>query len=191
MNYMAQGETTMTTTQGTSPTLTAGRWAVEPAHSSIGFTVRHLGLSKVRGQFNTFTGSVEIADDILASSVSASVDLSSIDTNNPDRDGHLRSTDFFGVDDHPQMTFTSTSITTSTLSGDLTLNGITKPVSFDLEFHGVAVDGYGMTRAGFSAAGRILRSDYGIDFNMPVGLDGMLIGDKIDIELEVQAVPVA
>ena len=179
----------MTSTQETTPTLTSGMWEIETAHSSVGFAVRHLGLSKVRGQFNAFTGEVSIVDDVLASSVTASVDLSSIDTNNPDRDNHLRSTDFFGVENNPKMIFTSTGVTTSTLAGDLTLNGITKPVVFDLEFHGVAVDGYGMTRAGFSAAGRILRSDYGIDFNMPVGLDGMLIGDKIDIELEVQAVP--
>lgn len=181
----------MTATQDTIPTLTTGRWTVEPAHSSVGFAVRHLGLSKVRGQFNAFVGTVEIVDDLHASSVTASVDLSSIDTNNPDRDGHLQSTDFFGVENNPQMTFTSMSVTDSTLAGDLTLNGITKPVSFDLEFHGVAVDGYGTTRAGFSAAGKILRSDYGIDFNMPVGLDGMLIGDKIEIELEIQAVPAA
>jgi polyisoprenoid-binding protein YceI len=178
----------MSITEAT-PSLTTGEWTIEPAHSSVGFTVRHLGLSKVRGQFNSFSGSVTIADDQLASSVTTSVDLSSIDTNNADRDGHLQSTDFFGVEDHPKMSFVSTAVSESTLTGDLTLNGITKPVGFDLEFHGVAVDGYGMTRAGFSAAGKIQRSDYGIDFNMPVGLDGMLIGDKIEIELEIQAVP--
>jgi polyisoprenoid-binding protein YceI len=181
----------MTSTQATMPTLTKGEWAIEPVHSSVGFTVRHLGLSKVRGQFNAFTGAVEIADDLFSSSVTASVDLSSIDTNNPDRDGHLKSTDFFGIENNPQMTFSSTRITESTLAGDLTLNGITKPVTFDLEFHGVAVDGYGTTRAGFSATGKILRSAFGIDFNMPVGLDGMLIGDKIEVELEIQAVPAA
>lgn len=174
----------------TAPTLTTGQWAIEPAHSSVGFAVRHLGLSKVRGQFNVFTGDVVIAEDQLASSVSATVELSSIDTNNADRDGHLQSTDFFGVEDHPQMTFTSTSVDGSLLAGELTLNGVVRPVSFDLEFHGVAVDGYGATRAGFSASGEIKRSDYGINFNMPVGLDGMLIGDKIEIELEIQAVPV-
>lgn len=179
----------MSTTE-IAPTLTAGRWTIEPAHSSVGFAVRHLGLSKVRGQFNVFAGDVEIAEDQFASSVSATVELSSIDTNNADRDGHLQSTDFFGVENNPQMTFTSTSVDGSTLKGDLTLNGMTRPISFDLEFHGVAVDGYGATRAGFSATGEIKRSDYGIDFNMPVGLDGMLIGDKIEIELEIQAVPV-
>ncbi len=172
-----------------SPTLTEGTWNIEPAHSSVGFTVRHLGLSKVRGQFNEFSGALEISADRLASSVQAVVELSSIDTNNADRDGHLQSTDFFGVENNPQMTFTSTSVTESSLTGDLSINGTSKEVTFDLEFHGVAVDGYGVTRAGFSATGEILRSDFGISFNMPIGLDGMLINDKISIELEIQAVP--
>lgn len=172
-----------------SDALTPGSWTIEPAHSSVGFTVRHLGLSKVRGQFNSFSGTLDIGDDAAASSVSAVVELSSIDTNNADRDGHLQSTDFFGVENNPQMTFTSTSVTADSLSGDITINGVTKPVTFDLEFHGVAVDGYDVTRAGFSAAGSISRSDFGIDFNMPIGLDGMLISDKVQIELEIQAVP--
>ena len=173
----------------TTPTLTAGTWNIEPAHSSVGFTVRHLGLSKVRGQFNAFSGEVTIADDQTASSVSATVELASIDTNNADRDGHLQSTDFFGVESNPQMTFVSTGVSQSSLTGDLTINGITKSVTFDLEFHGVAVDGYETTRAGFSAEGEILRSDFGIAFNMPIGLDGMLISDKVNIELEIQATP--
>ena len=173
----------------TAPTLTAGTWTVEPMHSEVGFSVRHLGLSKVRGRFNSFSGTLTVGDDATASSVEATVDMASVDTNNADRDGHLLSTDFFNADAHPQMTFRSTSVTDDTLAGDLTINGITKPVSFDLEFHGVAVDGYDTTRAGFSATARILRSDFGIDFNAPLGVDGMLIGDKIDISLEIQAVP--
>ncbi|MDH3752656.1 MAG: YceI family protein [Acidimicrobiia bacterium] len=174
-----------------SPTLSAGSWTVEPMHSDVGFTVRHLGLSKVRGRFNVFSGTIEISEDTVASSVRASVDLSSVDTNNPDRDGHLRTTDFFGVDANPQMTFVSTSVGPDTLVGDLTINGITQSVVFDLDFHGVAVDGYETTRAGFSATGQIKRSDFGIDFNAPLGVDGMLVGDKVTIELEIQAVPAA
>ncbi|MFV2038941.1 MAG: YceI family protein [Acidimicrobiales bacterium] len=181
---------TQTTTTPTT-TLTAGTWTVEPMHSEVGFTVRHLGLSKVRGRFNTVSGTIEIAEDETASSVRATVDLSSVDTNNADRDAHLLSTDFFGIEAHPQMTFTSTNVSHDTLAGDLTINGITQPVEFDLEFHGVAVDGYGTTRAGFSATGRIKRSDFEIDFNMPLGIDGMLVADKVDIELEIQAVPAA
>ena len=132
---------------------------------------------------------VGIADDATASAVEATVDMSSVDTNNTDRDAHLLSTDFFNAEAHPQMSFRSTSVSADSLDGELTINGVTKPVAFDLEFHGVAVDGYDTTRAGFSASTRILRSDYGIDFNAPLGADGMLIGDKIDIELEIQAVP--
>lgn len=179
----------MTTIGTSTATLGAGTWTIEPAHSSVGFAVRHLGLTKVRGQFNQFSGFIAIAGDRLASAVEAVIELSSVDTNNADRDGHLQSTDFFGAESNPQMIFRSTGVTQDSLSGDLTLNGVTKPVTLDLEFHGVTVDGYGITRAGFSASGRILRSDFGVEFNMPVGLDGMLIGDKVELELEIQAVP--
>ena len=179
----------MTTIATESTTLRPGTWQIEPAHSSVGFSVRHLGLTKVRGQFNRFAGALSIADDAYASTVEATIELASVDTNNPDRDGHLQSTDFFGAEQNPEMVFRSTRVSDDTLIGDLTLNGVTREVTLDLDFHGVTVDGYGVTRAGFSAAGRILRSDYGIEFNMPVGLDGMLISDKVDIELEIQAVP--
>ncbi len=172
-----------------SSTLAPGTWAIEPAHSDIGFTVRHLGLSKVRGRFNTFSGSAVIGADPAQSSVEATIDLASIDTNNADRDNHLRSTDFFNVDAHPTMTFRSTSVSDTSLDGELTINGVTKPITLDLELGGVAVDAYETTRAGFSATGQILRSDFGIDFNAPLGVDGMLIADKVAIELEVQLVP--
>lgn len=171
------------------PELTAGRYNIDPSHSEVGFTVRHLGLSKVRGRFNTFSGTIDIGADRLASSVTASIDMSSVDTNNADRDNHLRSTDFFGIDANPTIEFVSTSVTEAAVSGQLTINGVTKPVTLDLEFHGVSVDGYDTTRAGFSATTVIERSAFGIDFNAPLGLDGMLISDKVTIELEVQAVP--
>ena len=178
------------TARSSGPTLADGAWVVEPSHSEVGFTVRHLGLSKVRGRFNSFSATVQVADGAVTE-LEAQVDLASVDTNNPDRDGHLKSTDFFDVEQHPAMTFRSTSADATRLSGDLTINGITKPVTFDLEFHGVTIDGYETTRAGFSAAGRILRTDFGIDFNAPLGMDGMLIADKVDIELEIQLVPAA
>jgi len=173
----------------TTPTIASGTWAVEPAHSEVGFTVRHLGLSKVRGRFNSFTGTVQVDTDAAASSVTAEVDLSSVDTNNADRDGHLRSSDFFNTEAAPMMTFVSAAVSQGHLAGNLTINGITKPVEFDLATHGVAVDGYETTRAGFSATATINRSDFGIDFNAPLGLDGMLISNKVDIELEIQIVP--
>ena len=177
------------TNHAATTALTAGTWAVEPMHSEVGFSVRHLGLSKVRGRFNTFSGSVVVGADAAASSVSAVVDLASVDTNNEQRDAHLASTDFFNVDTHPKMQFESTSVSTDAMVGELTINGVTRTVEFELELHGVAVDGYDTTRAGFSASTSIKRSDFGIDFNAPLGVDGMLIGDKIDISLEIQAVP--
>lgn len=177
-----------TTTTINESALSTGTWSIDPVHSEVGFTVRHLGLSKVRGRFNRFDGTVTVGENAAASSVQAAIDLSSVDTNNADRDAHLTSTDFFDVDAHPQMLFESIAVSPDQLDGQLTLNGVTRLVSLSLEFHGVTVDGYGATRAGFSAAGHIKRSDFGIDFNMPVGIDGMLIGDKVEIELEIQAV---
>ncbi|MGI9603488.1 MAG: YceI family protein [Acidimicrobiales bacterium] len=173
--------------------LTTGTWTIEPSHSSVAFTVRHLGLSKVRGQFNRFTGEIEIGVDQLASSVNATIDLSSIDTNNNDRDGHLQSTDFFSVEEHPEMVFRSTGVRAHDdqfdLDGELTVNGTTRPVTLALEFHGVAEDPYGATRAGFSATADISRSEFGIDFQVPLDAGRLLVGDKVSIELEIQAVP--
>ncbi len=173
----------------TTQDIASGTWAIEPAHSEVGFTVRHLGLSKVRGRFNSFTGTVQVGADATTTSVTAEVDLSSVDTNNTDRDGHLRSSDFFNAEADPKMTFVSTAVTADSLAGNLTINGVTKPIKFDLDVHGVAVDGYETTRAGFSASATINRSDFGVDFNAPLGLDGMLISDKVNIELEIQIVP--
>ena len=165
--------------------LTAGTWNIDPSHSEVGFTVRHLGMSKVRGRFNSFAGTVTV-DDHADVALEALIDMSSVDTNNADRDGHLASGDFFNAETHPQMRFVATAATDSELRGDLTINGVTKPVSLDLDFHGVTVDMYETTRAGFSATSQILRSDYGIDFNAPLGLDGMLVSDKVNVELEIQ-----
>ena len=147
------------TTTTTNTNLTTGTWAVDPAHSGVGFTVRHLGMSKVRGRFNDFDGTVEIADDLTTSSVEVAVQLASVDTNNADRDGHLQVADFFDVESHPQMTFRSTEVTEEALVGEITIKGITRPIRFDLEFHGVSVDHYGMTRAGFSARSGVRTSE--------------------------------
>lgn len=175
----------------TNQTLNAGTWEVDPVHSSVGFTVRHLGMSKVRGRFNSFQGTAEIADEDAVGSVVVTVDMDSVDTNNADRDGHLRNSDFFGVEEHQQMSFRSTSVSKDALVGIINIKGVTRPVEFDLEFFGVTVDHYGTTRTGFSARGQINRSDFGIDFNAPFGLDGILLSDNVDIELEVQLVPQA
>ena len=176
----------MTTATTELNALAAGTWTIDPAHSEIGFTVRHLGLSKVRGRFNEFDGTVTISPDLLTSSVSANISLASVDTNNEMRDGHLQSADFFNTEQNPTMSFVSTAVTESSITGDLTLNGITKSVTLDLSYNGVAVDNYETTRAGFSARGELNRSDFGINFNAPLGIGGLLVSDVVTIELEIQ-----
>ncbi len=181
----------MTITETTA--LTPGAWAIEPEHSEVGFTVRHLGLSKVRGRFNAFVGSVQVDELLEASVIEAEIDLASVDTNNDQRDDHLRSTDFFDTDAQPKMTFVSTGIVdngdSGTIAGNLTVNGITRAVELETEFFGVGVDPYGITRAGFSASTAISRKDFGIDFNVPLGGDKVLVGDRVTVELDVQLVP--
>lgn len=183
----------MSTTTSTLP-LTAGTWPVDVAHSTVEFTVRHLGLSKVRGRFNDFDVSLTVGHDLASTALRAAIELDSVDTNNADRDGHLRSPDFFGTDTHPQMTFVSTSIADRgdgdyELRGDLTLKGITRPVTLAVEFNGT--EDYPMDQslhAGFSARGVISRKEFGVEFDVPLGADRVAIGDKVALELEIQFV---
>ena len=176
----------------TTPEIPAGTWTIDPSHSEVGFSVRHLMVSKVKGNFETFEGTVTIGDDPLASSVQVEVDLSSINTRDAQRDGHLRSSDFFEVETHPKMTFTSTKVEPAgsnyKVTGDLTIKGTTKPVVLDLEFNGVHPDPWGGTRAGFSATTEISRKEFGVDFEIPMDGGGVVVGDKISISLEVEAV---
>lgn len=174
------------TSTATELGLTPGTWRIDPAHSEVGFMIRHL-MSKVRGNFTAFSGTLEIAEDLESSEVRVTVDMSSIDTRNADRDEHLRAADIFDVDNHPEMTFVSTKLRESELEGELTVRGVTRPVTLSVEFNGVGQDPWGGTRAGFSATAMISRKDYGIEFNIPVG-EGMTLGDKVGISLEVQAV---
>ena len=154
------------------PGFVAGTWAIDPVHSEVSFVVRHMMVSKVRGRFDKFEGTIVTTEDPLASSVTASVDLSSINTGQEQRDAHIRSADFFEVEKYPEMTFVSTAVKTAEegfiLEGDLTLKGITRAVAFNLELNGIGPDAYGGTRAGFSATTEINRSDFGVDFNGPV-----------------------
>ncbi len=179
----------MTTT--TLP-LAAGTWASDPAHSSVEFTVRHLGLTKVRGRFNEFQASIGVGDTIESSVVEANIAMASVDTNNADRDGHLLSTDFFGAEANPSMTFRSTAMSGAgddwTLTGDLTINGITKSVELEVEFYGLATDPYGNAKAGFAGETTISRGDFGIEFNAPLETGGLLLGDKVAVQLELQFV---
>ncbi len=184
---------TTATTTSTSLPLAPGPWTVDKNHSSVLFVIRHLGLSNVRGRFDTFESTLDVGPNLDSVSVTAEVELSSVDTNNADRDAHLRNADFFDTDKNQVMTFRSTSITGQgedyELNGDLTIAGVTKPVSFDVEFHGTEVfPGDGSTHAGFSATGQIKRSDFGIDFGIIPGAEKVMLGDKVKIELDLQFV---
>jgi polyisoprenoid-binding protein YceI len=175
-----------------TPEIPAGTWTIDPSHSEVGFSVRHLMVAKVRGTFERFEGTITIAEDPLQSAVNAEVDLSSINTRDEQRDGHLRSADFFEVESHPKLTFTSTSVEPDggdfKVTGDLSIKGTTKSVVLDLEFNGVHPDPWGGTRAGFSAETEISRKEFGVDFEIPMDGGGVVVGDKIKVLLEVEAV---
>jgi polyisoprenoid-binding protein YceI len=149
-------------------------------------------VSKVKGTFKTFEGSITVGDNPLDSKVVASIDVASVDTNEPNRDNHLRSADFFHAEDFPKITFESTSVTPDggdfQLVGNLTIHGVSRPVTLKLEFNGVSPDPWGGTRAGFSAETEISRKDFGIDIELPLDGGGVVVGDKIKITLEVEAV---
>lgn len=172
--------------------LSQGTWTLDPNHSGVHFRIRHLGLSNVRGRFDRFDASLRVGTSLEDLAVQATIDMASVDTNQPDRDAHLRSTDFFSTDQHPEMTFRSTAVRPQgegeyQLEGELTINGVTRPVSLDVEFNGVEVfPGDQKTHAGFSASGEVNRDDFGVDFNMPLGMDKMALGQKVRIELELQ-----
>lgn len=173
------------------PGLVAGTWLIDPTHTHVGFSVRHI-MSKVRGQFTTFEGSFQITDDVLDSSVHATIALSSVDTGNSDRDNHLRSSDFFSVEENPTMSFTSTGLRAHgdrfVATGDLTIKGVTKSVDLDVEFLGVDKDPWGGTRFGLEATTTISRKAWGISFNIPLEGDKVVIGDAITIAITVEAV---
>jgi polyisoprenoid-binding protein YceI len=176
------------------PGYVAGTWAIDPVHSEVSFVVRHMMVSKVRGRFDKFEGVIVTAEDPLASTVTASVDLSTINTGQEQRDAHIRSADFFEVEKYPTMTFTSTAIKAAeegfVLEGDLTLKGVTRAVAFNLEVSGFGKDAYGGTRCGFSATTHINRMDYGVSFNGPIpGVPGgVAVSENVTINLEIEGV---
>jgi polyisoprenoid-binding protein YceI len=183
----------MTNVSTSTLPLTAGTWTSDPSHTTVGFVVRHLGLSKVRGRFEGVTAQLVVGDDLASSSVSAEIQMGTVKTGNADRDAHLASSDFFNAETNPTMTFRSTSIAGEgeeyQMIGDLTINGVTKQVELDVEFFGTSVfPGDQSTRAGFSATGTISRGDFGISFNAPVGADKVMISDKVALELDVQLI---
>lgn len=176
----------------TTTAITTGTWVLDPTHTEIGFTVRHI-MSKVRGKFETFEGSLVTAGNITDSTVSVSVDLSSINTGTSDRDNHLRSGDFFDVETHPKMTFTTSGVTRKDdtnflVDGELSIKGVAKPFTLAVEFLGEGKDPWGGTRVGVEATGEISRKEFGIDFNIPLEGDKLVIGDKISITINAEAV---
>ncbi|MEI4270508.1 YceI family protein [Klenkia sp. LSe6-5] len=180
----------MTSTQ--IPGYLAGTWDIDASHSTVGFSVRHMMVSKVRGYFTKFEGVVVTAEDPTASTVEATIDMDSIDTRQEQRDAHIKSADFFDTGNHTVMTFRSTAVKAKgddwTIEGDLTIKGITKPTTLELELNGFGPDAYGGTRAGFSGKTEISRKEYGVDIDMPMDGGGVVVGDKISVELEIEAV---
>jgi polyisoprenoid-binding protein YceI len=180
----------MTTATRTTP-IGVGTWAIDPVHSSIDFSVRHLMVSKVRGTFETFSGAITVAPN-GAPSVTAEIDVASLNTGNEQRDNHVKSADFFDVQRYPVATFTSTSVRPSgeayLLDGNLTLKGVAKPVTVDLQFNGVnAGQGYGEV-SGYEASVVLNRKDFGIDIDLPMETGGAVVGDKVTINLAIEAV---
>jgi polyisoprenoid-binding protein YceI len=172
--------------------LTPGTWTIDEAHTSVGFTARHLMITKVRGRFGKVEGHVTIGEDRLDSSVEATIDMASIDTGDAGRDEHLRSADFFDVEQHPTMSFRSTGVRADggdhVLTGDLTIKGVTRPVELELEFDGVSGDPWGGTRAGFTAEADVDRKDWGLEWNVALESGGVLVSDKIKLHLDVELV---
>jgi polyisoprenoid-binding protein YceI len=182
----------MSTTAVEIPGYVTGTFTIDPGHSGVAFTVRHLMVSKVRGHFTRFQGELTLASDPVDSSVTATIELASIDTNNPQRDSDLRSANFFEIDKYPTMAFRSTGVRHSAdgfdVDGELTLHGVTRPVTLALDVNGFTRDPYGGTRAGFSATTELNRGDFDISTNIPMDGGGVVIGDRIQVFVEIEAV---
>lgn len=170
----------------------AGVWAIDPTHTTVEFIGRHLVFTKVRGRFTGVSGAVTVADDPNASSVEITLDATSITTGTPDRDAHLKGEDFFDVDKYPVISFKSTSVEwkghEGTVTGDLTVRGVSKPITLDVELTGVVTDPWGGDRAVFSASGEVDREDWGLVWNMALESGGVLVSKKIRLEIETEIV---
>jgi polyisoprenoid-binding protein YceI len=180
-----------TVTATTTPT---GTYAIDPTHSRIGFVARHAMVTKVRGSFNEFEGSGYFdAEDPGRSHLQLTIQAASIDTRNADRDGHLRSNDFFDMEHHPEITFVSTAVEQTApdryrVTGDLTIKGVTRPVAVDLEYTGAALDPFGNQRVGFEGKTVVNRKDWGVNWNAALEAGGVLVSEKVTLEFEVSAI---
>ncbi len=183
----------MTTSSTLShPGYLAGTWVLDPTHSDLSFTVKHLKITKVRGTFEKFDVTIVTAADPKDTSIVATIDVASVNTRQEQRDNHLRTSDFFKIDEHPTMTFTSTGIDATgddfTIVGDLTLRGVTQPVILTGVFGGILTDDYGNTKAGASASTTINRHDFGVSWNSALEAGGMTLGDDVTISIDLQVV---
>ena len=171
-------------------TIPVGTYAIDAAHSEVGFIVRHSGIAKVRGRFTDFSGSFTVAENFAESSAQVTIQSASVHTGNEQRDGHLRSADFWTAEENPEWTFVSTSVEGSgeefVLNGDLTINGVTKPVALDVEFNG-AIGAAGEEQVGFTIGTEISRKEFGLTWNVALEGGGLLVGDKVKIAIEVEA----
>jgi polyisoprenoid-binding protein YceI len=178
----------------TIPGYVVGTWDVDAIHSEVSFVVRHMVVSKVRGRFDKFEATIITAENPLASSVEATIEAGSINTVQEQRDAHIRSADFLDAENHPDITFVSRGLRPSgknfSLDGDLTIRGVTKPVTLELEVNGFGPDPFGGTRAGFTATTEIDRQDFGVSYNGPIpGADNaMVLSDKVALHIEIEAV---
>jgi polyisoprenoid-binding protein YceI len=173
-----------------------GTWNVDTAHSRVGFSVKHLGIATVRGVFAEFEGTLELGDDLSSSKAYGTVKTASVNTSEAGRDEHLRSADFFDVENYPEITFESTSIEaidedSLKIIGNLTIKDTTNEVELLVELGGTEVDPWGNDRVGLEAVGKISRSDFGIKFNMALGSGNLALGDKVTLNLDVSAVKAA
>jgi len=181
-------------TIATVPTTLTGTYAVDPTHSRIGFVARHAMVTKVRGSFNEFEGSGYFDAETPANSrLQLTIQAASIDTRNADRDGHLKSNDFFDMENYPEIVFTSSTVEqvddrNYRVTGDLTIKGVTKPVTVDFEYNGTAVDPYQNQRIGFEGRTTVNRKDWGVNWNVALDAGGVLVGEKVTLEFEVSAI---
>jgi len=187
-------ETTTATTRNVNGTQypAVGTYDIDVSHTRLGFAVRHMAVSKVRGEFKEFSGTLELDEDPVDSKISVTMQAATVETKDANRDNHLRTNDFFDVENHPTWTFTSTAIRPVTgsewqVDGDLTIRGVTKQVTLDATLEGVVQDPYGFHRVGFSASTTINRDDYGVSFNAALETGGLVVSKKVDIDLEVEA----
>lgn len=169
------------------------KWALDPTHSSVDFSIKHMMFSKVKGSFTSFDAVIEAdPEDLTSAKIEFTIDLNSVFTNNTDRDNHLRSADFFDVENHPKITFVAKSIKKTddneyAVTGDFTLHGVTRTETFEVEFEGAGKDPWGNEKAGFSVKGALKRSDYGLTYNAALEAGGFLIGDEVKVSLQIQA----